>query len=121
MIAFGHSTEASPDTVQKDAPALIATFPDEAAPIDSLQGKIIPQEIVYVHTDNTCYFLGDTLYYKAYVVRSDRGTPSDISHILYAEHGVGVVILKRAHRAKQRAEQTEDEYKIERGFSEPRL
>ena len=85
MIAFGHSTEASPDTVQKDAPALIVTFPDEAAPIDSLQGKIIPQEIVYVHTDNTCYFLGDTLYYKAYVVRSDRGTPSDISQILYTE------------------------------------
>ncbi len=28
------------------------------------------QEKVYVHTDNTCYFVGDTLWYKAYVVRA---------------------------------------------------
>ena len=36
-------------------------------------GKSIPQEQVFVHTDNTCYFLGDTIYYKAYVRRSDTG------------------------------------------------
>ena len=30
------------------------------------------QEKVYVHTDNQCYFVGDTLWYKAYVVRADR-------------------------------------------------
>ena len=87
MIAFGHGTEALPEARQEDASPLIATAPDEAVPVDSLQapGKTIPQEMVYVHTDNTCYFLGDTLYYKAYVVRSDRGTPSDISQILYTE------------------------------------
>ena len=38
------------------------------------QGQTLPQEIVFVHMDNTCYFLGDTLYYKAYVQRSDTGT-----------------------------------------------
>ena len=48
-------------------------------------GKSIPQEQVFIHTDNTCYFLGDTLYYKAYVRRSDTGTPSRISGVLYAE------------------------------------
>ena len=59
----------------------------DPVPADTLKnlGRRYPQEIVYVHMDNTCYFLGDTLYYKAYVVRSDRGTPSDISQILYAE------------------------------------
>lgn len=43
------------------------------------------QEKVYVHTDNTCYFVGDTLWYKAYVVRADNLQPTDMSHILYVE------------------------------------
>lgn len=43
------------------------------------------QEKVYVHTDNTCYFVGDTLWYKAYVVRSDNHRPTDMSRILYVE------------------------------------
>ena len=48
-------------------------------------GKSIPQEQVFVHMDNTCYFLGDTIYYKGYVRRSDTGTPSRISGVLYVE------------------------------------
>ena len=47
-------------------------------------GKNIPQEQIFIHTDNTCYFLGDTLYYKAYVRRSD-GLPSRVSKVLYVE------------------------------------
>ena len=43
------------------------------------------QEKVYIHTDNTCYFVGDTLWYKAYVVRADDLKMSDISRILYVE------------------------------------
>lgn len=43
------------------------------------------QEKVYVHTDNTCYFVGDTLWYKAYVVRADNLCPTDMSRILYVE------------------------------------
>ncbi len=43
------------------------------------------QEKVYVHTDNTCYFVGDTLWYKAYVVRADNLHPTDMSRILYVE------------------------------------
>ena len=48
-------------------------------------GKGIPQEKVYVHMDNTCYFLGDTLWFAAYTRRTDTDVPSDISHVLYAE------------------------------------
>ena len=48
-------------------------------------GKSIPQEQVYVHMDNTCYFLGDTIYYKGYVRRTDTGAPSRLSGVLYAE------------------------------------
>ena len=43
------------------------------------------QEKVYVHTDNQCYFVGDTLWYKAYVVRADNLCPTDMSRMLYVE------------------------------------
>ena len=43
------------------------------------------QEKVYIHTDNMCYFTGDTLWYKAYVVRADNLTFTDMSRILYVE------------------------------------
>ena len=45
----------------------------------------MPQEKVYVHLDNTCYFVGDTIWYKGYVTRSDKGTLTDMSKILYVE------------------------------------
>ena len=48
-------------------------------------GKAFPQEKVYLHLDNNCYFLGDTIWYKAYVVRTDRKVPTDLSRILYVE------------------------------------
>ena len=48
-------------------------------------GKAIPQEQVFIHMDNTCYFLGDTLYFKAYVRRTDTGAPSQLSGVLYAD------------------------------------
>lgn len=43
------------------------------------------QEKVYVHTDNNCYFIGDTLWYKAYVLRADDHRPTDMSRLLYVE------------------------------------
>ena len=58
---------------------------------DSLYRKVegfgvgLPQEKAYLHLDNTCYFLGDTIWYKGYVTRSDRGTLTDLSKILYVE------------------------------------
>ena len=48
-------------------------------------GTSLPQEKVFLHMDNTCYFVGDTIWYKAYVTRSDRQTPTDLSKILYVE------------------------------------
>lgn len=45
----------------------------------------IPQEKVYLHFDNTGYFKGETMWYKAYVVRADNGKPTDISKVLYVE------------------------------------
>ena len=50
-----------------------------------LFGRNIPQEEVFVHMDNTCYFAGDTLFFKAYVRRSDTGKLTNLSQLLYAE------------------------------------
>ncbi|MCR5130257.1 MAG: hypothetical protein K6C10_02200 [Prevotella sp.] len=56
---------------------------------DDLQQALLDnsqvQEKVYVHTDNTCYFVGDTLWYKAYVLRADDLSPTDMSKLLYVE------------------------------------
>ena len=48
-------------------------------------GVSLPQEKVYLHLDNTCYFVDDTIWYKGYVTRSDKGTLTDLSKILYVE------------------------------------
>lgn len=62
-----------------------------AQSVDSLYRKVegfgigLPQEKVYLHIDNTCYFIGDTIWYKGYVTRSDKGTLTDLSKILYVE------------------------------------
>ncbi len=57
--------------------------------IDDLQtlltSKPQVQEKIYVHTDNSSYFLGDTLWYKAYVSRADLLTPTPLSKLLYVE------------------------------------
>lgn len=48
-------------------------------------GNRIPQEKVYVHMDNTSYFQGDTIWFKAYLRRTDTDKPSQVSHTLYVE------------------------------------
>lgn len=56
--------------------------------LDSLHVRLTSapvQEKVYIHMDNNCYFKGDTLWYKAYVVRADNHRYTDMSRILYVE------------------------------------
>ncbi|MBR0046886.1 MAG: hypothetical protein IJP75_08415 [Bacteroidaceae bacterium] len=47
--------------------------------------QTMPQEKVYLHFDNTGYFKGETIWFKAYVVRADNGKPTDMSAVLYVE------------------------------------
>lgn len=47
--------------------------------------KNYPQEKVYLHFDNTEYYQGETIWFKAYVVRADRNALADMSKILYVE------------------------------------
>lgn len=48
-------------------------------------GQNIPQEKVYVHMDNTCYFVGDTIWYAAYTRSTHNNLPSALSGTLYVE------------------------------------
>ncbi len=48
-------------------------------------GKTIPQEKVYVHMDNTCYFQGDTIWFAAYTRQTTDDRPSRVSGVLYVE------------------------------------
>ena len=65
--------------------------PSHTPTVDSLAARVarfgtgLPQEKVYLHIDNTCYFVGDTIRYKGYVMRSDRSTLTDLSKIMYVE------------------------------------
>lgn len=45
----------------------------------------IPQEKAYLHFDNTGYFVGETMHFKAYVVNTCGGQLSDTSRVLYVE------------------------------------
>ncbi len=63
------------------APATLSGWADRLARF----GSGVPQEKVFLHLDNTCYFVGDTIWYAAYTRRTDKGTPSDISGVLYVE------------------------------------
>ena len=48
--------------------------------------KTIPDiEKIYLHTDNSRYFMGENLYYKAYDVRASNNLLFDNSTILYVE------------------------------------
>ena len=44
-----------------------------------------PQEKVYLHFDNTGYFIGETIWFKAYSVMAEDNLLTDLSRVLYVE------------------------------------
>jgi len=47
--------------------------------------KTYPQEKVFLHFDNTGYYMGETMWFKAYVMRSDSASLGSLSRVLYVE------------------------------------
>ena len=47
--------------------------------------KDCPQEKVYLHFDNTGYYAGDTIWFKAYTVTADEVKPTTLSRVLHVE------------------------------------
>ena len=48
-------------------------------------GQVMQQERVYLHFDNTAYYLGETMWFKAYVSFGTDNRPSTLSKVLYVE------------------------------------
>ncbi len=46
---------------------------------------LYPQEKVYLHFDNTGYFLGETIWFKAYVTLAANHVATPLSRVLYVE------------------------------------
>lgn len=44
-----------------------------------------PQEKVYLHTDNTGYYRGEKIWFKAYLIRDDLWSPLPHSSVLYVD------------------------------------
>ena len=48
-------------------------------------GKVMQQERVFLHFDNNSYYLGETVWFKAYVSFGSNNRPSTLSKVLYVE------------------------------------
>lgn len=59
--------------------------------------RVLPQETVYLHLDNTGYFVDETIWFKAYVTQSDGDVLTLKSKVLYVElvDQLGEVVDKR--------------------------
>ena len=61
------------------------------SPLDTLAmraimiNQLFPQERVYLHFDNTAYYLGETMWFKAYATSGIADNEKPISKVLYVE------------------------------------
>ena len=51
----------------------------------AIKQSLFPEERAYLHFDNSAYYLGETMWFKAYVMSGENDTPTDISRVLYVE------------------------------------
>lgn len=51
----------------------------------SAYNYMFPREQVYLHFDNTGYFMGETIWFKAHVVNPQGFRPTALSRVLYVE------------------------------------
>ena len=61
------------------------------------------QEKVYLHLDNSAYFVGEKLWFKAYVTRASSLMPSDLSKVLYVElrNSYGGLIDRKSYELEE--------------------
>lgn len=62
--------------------------------------QLYPQEKVYLHFDNTGYFLGETIWFKAYVTTASTFSQTSLSRVLYVEliNEEGYIVESRKYR-----------------------
>ncbi|MDD3036559.1 hypothetical protein [Bacteroides sp.] len=62
-----------------------------------------PQEKVHLHFDNTSYYCGDTIWFKAYVTQGPENQPTTLSQPLYVEllDQLGHIVNKQIVKVQQ--------------------
>ncbi|MDD4921181.1 MAG: hypothetical protein PHS30_01745, partial [Bacteroidales bacterium] len=83
LSASAQKKQETPPKVEVPAkvPITLSTYVNRVAQF----GKTLPQEKVYMQFDNTCYYAGETVYYKAWVLRAENNLFTDLSKVLYVE------------------------------------
>lgn len=61
------------------------TLTDSVALRAMLVGRALPQERVYLHFDNDAYYLGENIWFKAYVTSHNDDRATNHSKVLYVE------------------------------------
>ncbi|MDE7378758.1 MAG: hypothetical protein K2N13_07335 [Paraprevotella sp.] len=75
--------------------------------------NLLPQEKVYLHFDNTSYFRGETIWFKAYVVRTDSARLTDLSRVLYVELVAPTGDIIQTRKLKIENGQARGEFKLD--------
>lgn len=73
--------QAAPEAEAAEADSVFKRYFDQAVNF----AANYPREKAYLHLDNTSYFVGDTIWFKAYVTLAGNQQPSPISKPLYVE------------------------------------
>ena len=69
----------------------VSTAAFAQSPLDTLAmraimvNQLFPQERVYLHFDNTAYYLGETMWFKAYTTSGLADNEKPQSRVLYVE------------------------------------
>ena len=66
---------------QSDVVKILSDYAGNVNQFDTIN----PQEKVYLHFDNTGYFIGDTIWFKAYTVLARDLTSTSLSKVLRVE------------------------------------
>lgn len=69
----------------------------------SLFSALNPQEKVYLHFDNTSYFMGESIWYKANIVNAETLIPNVRSKVLYVDlfNQEGVIVKRNRHHIEE--------------------
>lgn len=76
---------AAPLFSQNDSSTVLRNPLDNLIVRSVVKQSIFPEERVYLHFDNNAYYLGETMWFKAYVTSGTDDTPTTMSRVLYVE------------------------------------
>jgi hypothetical protein len=103
----------------------MAAFPQEKTATEKLAkfagniytfNRLYPQEKVYLHFDNTAYYLGETIWFKASPVLAENHQPSPFSKVIYVELLSPEGDIVETKKLKAEAGQCHGEFSLKEGL-----